>query len=322
MKNKYLIPLFLLFALITACSEVIDIKVDEKEKNIVLNSVISDQEEIKVNLTKSIGILESDKKVALIEDATVELFENDIFIEKMNYANGYYFSSLIPQTGTKYTIKANNNVLKPVEATTYMANKTNIKRINYSIDSTWRTEQWYDTLTQTFYDTIIVSYEEVKILVEITDNPQTNDAYMLTLAAKRPNYVYPPPDYLPVKVGDTLVTIYYNSLNKEAMEWVNINQNMYGGAIADNFFSGQTFTFSALIYAWDIKDYQNNTTMPLYINIVNLSDDLYKYVTSKNKYDEASYNPLAEPVNIFSNVKNGFGIFASYSVITDSLLIK
>ncbi|NUM50252.1 MAG: DUF4249 family protein [Flavobacteriales bacterium] len=40
---------------------------------------------------------------------------------------------------------------------------------------------------------------------------------------------------------------------------------------------------------------------------------------SKNKYDATQGNPFVEPVIIYSNIKNGIGIFAGYSYSAKAL---
>jgi hypothetical protein len=54
-----------------------------------------------------------------------------------------------------------------------------------------------------------------------------------------------------------------------------------------------------------------------------INHDYYTYLKSLNMYYETggSEDPFAEPVVIFSNIENGYGIFGSYSTDTVSARI-
>jgi hypothetical protein len=127
------------------------------------------------------------------------------------------------------------------------------------------------------------------------------------------------------------VEYYSNSLNWSNYFYMN---GFKGYLVSDELFNGSTFTFSAEIYAWDLFNnyhyYEGEqqptseylTKYPIYANLLSVSKEFYDYVITRSKYSEAQNNPLAEPVNVFSNVKNGYGIFSSFSASQDSVLIK
>ena len=46
------------------------------------------------------------------------------------------------------------------------------------------------------------------------------------------------------------------------------------------------------------------------ISVSHLSENYYKFIKTRQLYNENDGNPFAEPVQIHSNVKNGVGIFA------------
>jgi hypothetical protein len=41
-----------------------------------------------------------------------------------------------------------------------------------------------------------------------------------------------------------------------------------------------------------------------------VSASFYQYSLSARRYDDAEDNPFAEPVILYSNVKNGYGVFS------------
>jgi hypothetical protein len=57
------------------------------------------------------------------------------------------------------------------------------------------------------------------------------------------------------------------------------------------------------------------------VTLKTLSEDGYNYVRTARLQNDTSGDPLAQPVNVYNNIQNGFGIFAGYSasVYTRSL---
>ena len=52
-----------------------------------------------------------------------------------------------------------------------------------------------------------------------------------------------------------------------------------------------------------------------------VSENYYQYHTSLARQEESKDRPFAEPVSVFSNIENGLGIFAGYSVYRDSVTV-
>ena len=77
--------------------------------------------------------------------------------------------------------------------------------------------------------------------------------------------------------------------------------------LKDENFDGQNYslTFSVINYA-ELKD------LDLFgeIRLVNTSEAYFNYLKSFNIYQRAINNPFATPVQVYSNVNDGMGIFA------------
>lgn len=58
-----------------------------------------------------------------------------------------------------------------------------------------------------------------------------------------------------------------------------------------------------------VQDPANGRTYRPLVQITNITGDYYKYRRSIEQYNMAADNPFAEPVSIFTNIRNGFGIF-------------
>jgi hypothetical protein len=55
------------------------------------------------------------------------------------------------------------------------------------------------------------------------------------------------------------------------------------------------------------------------VELLHINNDYFKYIKSLNSYENAVDNPFAEPVNLFSNAKNGYGLFTTYGIAVDSI---
>lgn len=322
--------------IISACSEPIDITVEEKEKNIVLNSKITPDSLIKANLTKSIGILEPDSKVEFISNADIELYEDEVFIQNLQYDTlGYYISNVYPEVGKTYKIKAKYGELKEIETETVIPEPVSISNMVYDLNISSWTEEWYDYENEFFYDTTIYSFDGLTVATTFNDPAEVENYYLLTFSTYMPVYSYPPPLYEPIYVGEQLRSLDYYSDN---LSWINHywDIGIVGYVISDELFSGKSYTLSVKIDSWQfygdnwhydeygnyVSDGSNLPQSAIYVNLLSISEGFYNYVISSNKYDEASYNPLAEPVNVYSNIENGFGLFTGYSLVQDSIAVE
>ena len=79
MKNNTLIlSLFVIFIISNSCRKVIDVKLPEKEGKIVINSFFTPGEPFRVNVSKSLSILDN-KDAKFLDGAIVNIFENNDF---------------------------------------------------------------------------------------------------------------------------------------------------------------------------------------------------------------------------------------------------
>ncbi|MCF6364702.1 MAG: DUF4249 domain-containing protein [Bacteroidales bacterium] len=319
MKTNIYINLFSIILTISifSCSEPIDINVDEVDKKIVLNGFINPDSTVKVNLSKSIGILQKDKEVEFLKNADVKLFENNILIEELQYdTNGYYTGVTFPKIGKTYKITADYPSLTSVDANTLILNPVSVTSVNSSPQFISRVETWYDSNTGQQFDTTIFTLDRMNIELTFTDPAEEENYYLITFTALIPQFGYFPPDYNEVYLGEKMVSLDYNMNNSSWQNYLHMN-NFNGYILSDELFNGNSHTLNADIYL-----YGDSSPETVYINFHRINKEFYQFVISYSKYEETEYNPLAEPVNIKTNINNGFGFFSSYSTAKDSVIIE
>lgn len=317
-KNPTLFIVLVLSIFTFACSEPIDIDIEDQDRVLVVNSVINPDSLIKVNLARSLSVKESDSSFKFIENATVEIYENGTLIDELSHSkNGYYISSHKPKENTTYKLIAKAANFEPAQSEIKIGMPVPIKSLTADIEVESYTETWWDEETQTEFDTTIyyIVSERSFINVSFDDNPNEENYYFLALYTYQDVYEYLPPNYEEVYMGEKLQPIDYNNASLSYENYYYSN-GLVGYAISDDFFNGQTYSSNLDLYLWSVpkKPY-------IYVQLLSINKEFFDFVTSYNKYEESTYNPFAEPVNVRSNIENGFGIFTGYSTSKDSVKI-
>ncbi len=322
---KKILLFLILSSTLFSCMEVMDIDIPSDEKKITLNGLISSDSVVKINLSKAINSLDGDAFIKFIDGAKVELYENDLLIETMKKDTfGYYVSTKKPELGKTYTVKVEYGS-KKLQATTNLPKPISIADLDveFSVDSS--TQTWTDPDTGDSFDTTFYSYSDYSnVYVTFNDNADEHNYYLLSFSFVQANYVWD--DYGNMYItGYTEVPISYqlSSSSNDDISFFTINNLMGGYFINDAFFNGQEKKLKAEISTYELLGYgyeQNDLSKsPLYVHLYSVNKDFYDFVTSYNKYQQSQGNPFSEPVNIFTNVENGVGLFAGFSVCTDTV---
>ncbi len=290
MKNKIFISLVLIFIVLVSCEKIIDINIPDKDKKIVINSIISTDSLVKVNVSKSLNILDNANAIFL-NNAKVKLFEDNVFIEELhNVSNGNYMSqSFYPTIGKEYKIEVSNDGLQSVSAKNKIPNKVKINSI--------------DTLTDN-------SSENIYFTLHFTDPANDTNYYFVEVKSKIPTFDFNTGKY----TNPVMQNIYIMSDDK--IVDANVSYN-YGNGITfcDKLINGQTYP---LKFSIDKYNFSNDTNK-VYIYLNSISKDFYLYIKSFAKNIETQEDIFAEPVQVYENINNGYGIFAGYSSYVDSI---
>lgn len=292
MKKRLHIAFSILIVLsFLSCRKEINYKIPDNGRKIVVNSFFNTEDTFKVNLSKSLYILD-DAQFSFVQNATVKLYEDDNFVENLFYdKSGNYFSnSLKPKAGKNYSLKV---LIDNFDEVTASETLPEIVKIN-SIDTA---SVMFVPSGGGFGGTEKEEMYEFKINF---DDKIGNNYYMIKI-----QYV----DKFGYE-GDTTTSVYdlYINYNDIIVEKYISSQ----GAIifSDKYFEGSQLNLSLYLSKWNF--YNLNT--PVIVSLFSLSESYYKYVISFEEQNNSSGNPFAEPVQVYNNINNGYGIFAGYSV--------
>jgi hypothetical protein len=282
---KKLLYLLLLTFSFTACKKVLDDELPYGKPSLVINSAIDPSEEIEIHITTGVSIRDS-AQIKGVTNAVAEIFENGISVGKAKHEGfGFYkLSDFLPKHGSKYSIVVNVDNFEPVSAMSAIPNE--IPAQNFRLKDSAYTDQWGNRYSS-------VSFS-------IADAPEEN-FYMAEL------YVYYPEReiYSPV----------YLSVTDPGFDGV------YGSGFIifdDKRFNGRNYIFEGSFYADNFGPVINeDPDEPMWepeekiyiVRFSTLTKDLYLYKSSFFKHLDNQGNPFSEPVPVFTNIKNGLGIF-------------
>ena len=297
-KKIIIILIFLISLISISCEKVIPFDGEVASKKIVINSIFQSDSTFKVHVSNSKSIIDS-SSFENIENAIVNIKHNNgSFVENLPHLNnGFYVGQTYPVQNQTYILEVSHPNFENVNALESLPFPITIN----SIDT-----------------------------VSLTD-PINGDRYEITVNFKDPKNI---PNYylietyvifesLLVKNQDTLE----NDLDTAKQEMLltdEVFQNNGSpwkeqGLFNDLLFDGNNKNLKVEIpnndfleigddYTWSYK------TKGIRFYLHNISSSYYYYLISLQTFRQASGNPFAQPVQVFSNVNNGFGVFAGSQV--------
>ena len=290
MKAKFFIILSVLF--FVSCEKEIPLDDEEKAPRIVVNGIFSANDTIRIHVSESRNVLFDGELPNLLTADAKLLDENDNLLGTFVHEGDgiYVLNSVLPIAGNIYKITVSSSGFASVASSTSAPQPLTTAQID-----TTRTG------------------DEMNYKLTLQDNGSEVNYY--AVAIKKISY------YVDGFSGDT---IYYEDIyfcSKEIIvqngsadsEGERCNSIML---FSDATFNGQTVSFSASNYIHQFED-----TNYVVATISSVSEDYYKYNVTLTNHGATQGSPFAQPVQVYSNIENGFGIFGGYSSYSDTLII-
>jgi hypothetical protein len=287
-----------------SCTKELEIDIPSQNPRLVVYSTIVPfslplPKTLTIDVQSSNHIFDTTKEK--INDALVLYYENDFLKDTLKFEeNGYKIGESIsdyPIVGNSYGIKVVKEGYETIIANTTIPSKVEIT----------------DTvLTPIAYlDETGAPYSE--IAVTFMDPAEEINFY--EIAVSEISYSYDNPDnFYELSTNDPIITSesYYPSLVS-----VNINQPKYL-LFSDKTINGKEHTLH-IYYSPPLHEIDYKFIVGHYINVHlrNVTEDYYKFKTTmiqqiNNKKEDILYG-TGEPLNVISNTKNGYGLFAGFN---------
>ncbi len=279
--------LFLLFLLIS-CEKDVDIEFNHEPK-LCINCILNPDSLITASLTLSHS-LDNSGNFLKVNDAIITLFEEGALKGKLELQReGKYMLGKKPLAGKSYKIIAQAPGFEQIEATTIVPKQPKIK---YSKDTTGFTE----------YGNLIMYDLEVKII----DKPGKDNYWTFGTW----------------EVGGIMYGGASRTINAPFIDPFNRiidTAEKYGFRfflqirITDEGFDGQDLDFVIPDF---VEWYEFKAQ-----HFLNADENYDKYIKTViiNRLNETDELPFYEPIQIYSNIENGYGIFGSCAITTINL---
>ena len=293
MNRPVKIPLYAVLLIgCTFCTKIIEIDVPSHEPVLVVNSLFTDGQRIRVHLSKTASAF--DYSTPTVENGLVRLFCNDEEIDTLIFINGYYYSDVVALRNEKYSLFVSVPDMESVSSEDIIPEKTLIESYVHR-DSIMMDDNNHPVLDLElgFTDKPGPDYYELSIIAE----------YYVDIDLRRQNVGF---KYStdPVLVSTGLLDYYSESI-----------------VFTDELFDGEQTSIKANYWI-------QTGEMPLigegpeygyilFVSLRSISESYYNYIRKQIIYqyslESNIFTGLPDPVHMYSNITGGYGIFAGYS---------
>jgi hypothetical protein len=284
--------------LFSSCIKTLDDELPQTEPKLVINGIVNPDSVLQVNISKTVHIFanESSNNAPFIHDATVRAFRDGQFLFNLEEdENGYYSKTgFYPSQAHSYKIEVEKAGFKTVFAETDIPEPVSIK----SVDTSIITDVEYGYVSTT-----------IKCKLKYNDPPGMENYYRLDCYV---SYIDENGDEV---IGKQYIYVDEGSEYLFDRSWNYLLWN-------DILIGGNESSVDFYIYTGYYEGEKSKDTISLTYTLLftSLSEDYYKYDKTRGLYFEngGTSDPFSEPVLIYTNVTNGFGIFGGSSNDTTS----
>jgi len=297
---------FVIILTLLSCTKEIEIDLPKPQTKISVFSTITPftspiPKYLNISLLKSNYIFDSTHYY--INDATVYYSMNNIIIDTLDYDiqnKTYTISSSIqsyPIAGNKYGITIVKSGFDTISATTIVPQKVEIT------DTSITPIVYFD-------ETGSVSSE---IRISFNDNANIKNYYEIVVSDISYNYNNINELYrLSTNDKSVVVQSYYPSLDRFDLRMPRFL------LFTDDFFNGTSHTMSIYYTPPQTEsDHRYISSHYISVHLRNVTKDYFMYKTTMLQHlyqrEENILYGMGEPINVHSNIKNGYGIFAAYN---------
>lgn len=283
-----------------SCEKVIPFEGDLNTPKLVVNSIFESDSTFKVHISSSRSVIDI-SPFQNVEDAVVKIKDdNGSIIETLNHLdNGFYLGQVFPEQNKTYQLEVIHPNYNNITSTDSLPIPITINSVD----------------TSTIIDPI--NENRLQIILNFDDPENSQNYYLIETSSVNEKLV--------IENSDTLEYELDTILNQTMILTDEVFQDGSSpfreqGLFNDLLFNGQNKNLELEIpndEYWNFSDGSTEMSykrLSLTLYLHNISKSYYYYRTSLELYQNASGNPFAQPVQVYSNIDNGFGIFAGSQV--------
>lgn len=287
---NWLFPVLLIF--VSSCETFFELEIPESAPRLVINALLEPSSPIFVHVSSSNSILE-ENEFEIVNDAVVTISDEGgkiqtlEFVELEDYMPNYgYYSTetfdLVP--GSTYTIETSKTGFETATSLTKIPGQPKIKSFSYEL---LPFEEGIDLNNK---------YPEMEFTL-VFDDPGGENYYEIDLYFEGSRVEYD-------QEGNPYETIYrqFAYLDSKNPAYDQDYHIEPGLVINDLLFDQQEASIDFQTYIPPRLD------MKVKVYLREITEESYRYGTSVSLQKGNRGDPLSQPVQVFSNIKNGFGI--------------
>jgi len=284
-----------LFAVLsgTGCLKDISQEIPDAEPKITVNGFFNPRVPVIVSITQSASVLDTLGNKYLT-GAKAYVYENDVLVDSLTYSALVHYhlgTGLIPQPGNTYRLEVQSQGLPPVSAQSFLPDTTHLLPVV-------KDTLFYAANGQNTY----------WLRIRFQDPPGAGDFYHLVAYRNRLQHNGTwRLESLCFESDDPV----FEAISKYACS---------GGMFTDNTFNGQQKEI--LINTRRRLTPNLNDSLQFIVELRHGSEAYYRYNKSLSIYKNNQGDIFAQPGPIIGNVAGGYGIFAGYSVMTDTVKLN
>ncbi len=287
-----------------SCSEVIEIEVPDFPISPVINCFITNDTVVKLRLSKTVNPLDSIP--ATISDARIWLYEDDVLAGELSYQNGFFISGIIPQSGKKYSIRAEIPEFPDIEeisANDFLPTNPIMTSCSFRDSALFDQDGFPVSQAEINIQDNSIGLQYYEVLLEMSYKRSSSDTVYENRIAD-----YCKENYDPVLTKEGLIEFQPRTL-----------------VFSNETFSGQTYplkiNFQNELYLED--SYPQFKELKIIVHLRKVSESYYKYkrqlIIHQSSITSDFWSGTTEPSTMYSNIKGGYGVFAGYTEVVDTV---
>ena len=321
--------IFILFLITFTGCQKLKMDIPDTGRKLAINGLISTDELLNLKVTKSAYIndlgIDNYLKTYDLDSADVSIYQNNSMIDSLHHLSGeyrdlwdvfqegnYWSKSTIPMPGKEYKVVAKYPGLPDASATTVIPNLVEIENID-SLRVTLAPGSYYD------------SKIGLQFKIKFSDPANESNFYLFRMSI---NTYYDPYSgyYVPFR-SDFLLFDSDDPIVEEKIYHVNGLESV---VFSDKVINGQTYNLDVIVKAESVGNPLNpgiygtytENRKSIYFKLYSITEEYFRYLQTLQEYSKNYGNPLAEPILVNSNVKDGYGMFSGAAVSVDSLVFQ
>ena len=287
-----------LLLVLVSCETLVDVDLPDQKPQLVVNGLFSPDSTWRVQIMSATPFVASSSIPRLpIENPVIEIWNQNERITNFSLdptrVDGWYAAPALPIAGETYSIRVSSDGYEPVEGTAKLPSQAQVERFATELVPPGQDNAGRLDFTLT-----------------LNDPPAQKNYYGLDM-------IWETEQFDPA-TGESSRGIYHTSFRTNDPSLVEPDlfdpDDNYVARVffTDDLFDGRThdLEFSIDIAFFPSPDFQIRQRFDIYL--FSLSEDMYRYSRTAEQQLDVRDDPFAEPVQIHSNMSNGYGIFAGF----------